>query len=392
MRGLFIQTLGACNIAPFQFKRDPAIIGAIITAAGALASTATSSIAQSNLNADNRDFSREMTEQQNQFNREEAEKARMHQASLLSAEQNWNEFMYNQYQSPSALRRQYEEAGYNPYLVEGSGHVGGSVPTGPTAPSTAQAQGSNPFNPQTQVPNYGAFASGLSDAAHMYFNAKQATANTANVNAMALKNIAEAANYLIESGYSEDEVQKVIEPYFKSSQGMNSDSNLFVQGMVLANQEKKINIDRQKLAFALDKQFGEKERVSMLAQIDQTITESAAKIGLMASEAKLNDSKCEQIAQDIVESLSRIYKNTAEGSLADVQGLEIMTLLGYTETLLSYQVQKSALENEETSGNEGIKKFNKTLIGKSLNIITHYLQRVFSAGNVGINVGLKGRK
>lgn len=52
------------------------------------------------------------------FNRKEAQKAR-----------DWQEQMYNEYQSPEALLRQYEDAGLNPYLLYGNGSAAGNMPT-----------------------------------------------------------------------------------------------------------------------------------------------------------------------------------------------------------------------------------------------------------------------
>ena len=52
------------------------------------------------------------------FNSQEAEKARQ-----------WQEDMYQKYQSPSAMRSQFEEAGLNPYLVYGNANAAGSMPT-----------------------------------------------------------------------------------------------------------------------------------------------------------------------------------------------------------------------------------------------------------------------
>lgn len=52
------------------------------------------------------------------YNSAEAEKARQ-----------WQEDMYQKYQSPSAMRSQFEEAGLNPYLVYGHANAAGSMPT-----------------------------------------------------------------------------------------------------------------------------------------------------------------------------------------------------------------------------------------------------------------------
>ena len=50
----------------------------------------------------------------------------------------WNEDMYNKYSSPEALKKQYEAAGFNPYLMMNSGSAG-SVSAGVSAPDMKPA-------------------------------------------------------------------------------------------------------------------------------------------------------------------------------------------------------------------------------------------------------------
>lgn len=60
------------------------------------------------------------------FSQVDAMKAQMEYASTLE-ERAYNEYLYNQYESPEAMVRQYDEAGLNPMMLAGGNSVGGSV-------------------------------------------------------------------------------------------------------------------------------------------------------------------------------------------------------------------------------------------------------------------------
>lgn len=60
------------------------------------------------------------------FSQVDAMKAQMEYASTLE-ERAYNEYLYNQYESPAAMVKQYDEAGLNGMLLAGGASVGGSV-------------------------------------------------------------------------------------------------------------------------------------------------------------------------------------------------------------------------------------------------------------------------
>ena len=60
------------------------------------------------------------------FSQVDAMKAQMEYASTLE-ERAYNEYLYNQYESPAAMVKQYDEAGLNGMLLAGGSSVGGSV-------------------------------------------------------------------------------------------------------------------------------------------------------------------------------------------------------------------------------------------------------------------------
>ena len=60
------------------------------------------------------------------FSQVDAMKAQMEYASTLE-ERAYNEYLYNTYESPAAMVKQYDEAGLNPMMLAGGSSVGGSV-------------------------------------------------------------------------------------------------------------------------------------------------------------------------------------------------------------------------------------------------------------------------
>ena len=60
------------------------------------------------------------------FSKVDAMKAQIEYASTLE-ERAYNEYLYNQYESPAAMVKQYDEAGLNPMMLAGGSSVGGSV-------------------------------------------------------------------------------------------------------------------------------------------------------------------------------------------------------------------------------------------------------------------------
>lgn len=105
----------------------------------ALLGAATDFATTSMTNSANRKLQRESQAWQTS----EREASQAYQTSEREAQNKWGERMYNQYQSPLALAKQYAEAGLNPALASGAGNVGsptsgaGSSGGAPSAPGTS---------------------------------------------------------------------------------------------------------------------------------------------------------------------------------------------------------------------------------------------------------------
>lgn len=83
--------------------------------------------------------------EQNAFNAEQASIDRAFQSAEAEKARNWQEQQYLQYNSPSALVRQYADAGINPALIAGGNMPAASTST--AAPSGAAAAGSGNGSP-----------------------------------------------------------------------------------------------------------------------------------------------------------------------------------------------------------------------------------------------------
>lgn len=116
-----------------------------------------------------------LMQQQNAFNRDERIAAQGWQDMQRREQNAFSEYMWNNYQSPDALVRQYTEAGLNPRLaVEGSGSPGvssGSSGSSPMAQAVAP-----PYMPYSAPGNYSDVANtlkALADAAKAGFDVRR---------------------------------------------------------------------------------------------------------------------------------------------------------------------------------------------------------------------------
>lgn len=108
-----------------------AIGGPLISGVAGLISTGIDSAVSANQNRLNRKLQREQAELDRQFNAQEAQRAR-----------DFQEYLYQTYQSPEALRNQYVAAGLNPDLMM-HGSFASPVSSSPTASHSGSSPGSS---------------------------------------------------------------------------------------------------------------------------------------------------------------------------------------------------------------------------------------------------------
>lgn len=323
MRGLFNKTLGACSCAPFVPKNiDPFIIGAGISAAASIGSGVASGIQASNLNKENREYDWRKFEVSQAYNTLEAERSRAHQKALLQREQDWNEKMYNQYNSPSAMRAQYEAAGYHPYLASPEHGVGASQmqASSPSAPASPQGSVSSGGAPATYMSDVASPMRGMIDSANLLLSGKRITAESANQQAQALNYISELIPKLHSLGYSDEEIKSIIDPFLLSSQGLNVDNDVVYQTAKVRYQAEKADADFKELQAEIYRLYGKTEKADEIMLLEQKFDEIAKNIGLAASTSSLNDAKIKELSAQVTalveqSKLDKINRNLLERSL-----------------------------------------------------------------------------
>jgi hypothetical protein len=152
---------------------DLAIVPALIGAIGAIGGAALGAA------SNNRNISQ--NQMNNEFNAQEAQKARDFQLQM------WNK--QNEYNSPANQRRLLAEGGYNPYLGYDS-NTGVAGSTG----STSQAQAASPLSVNPEV--YSNLGSQLGRAAQMVYEESQSNAMTQNLQSQKDVNSAQAMQLL----------------------------------------------------------------------------------------------------------------------------------------------------------------------------------------------------
>lgn len=121
-------------------------LAAGIAATGALGSSALSANSAAANSHMGRVYSRWALHQQEAEN----QRARDFQSRESAIARQWEEQMYNLYNSPSAMMRQYKEAGINPYLADGLGSgMSSSAPM-----SGSGASGLSPGQPPGYMPDF----------------------------------------------------------------------------------------------------------------------------------------------------------------------------------------------------------------------------------------------
>lgn len=217
------------------------------------------------------------TEQEQAYNSEEAQKQREWEAEQAKLQRDyemlmqdrlndWQEGMYLKYQSPEALRQQYEAAGLNPYMMDADARgIGSSQATAPLGSAPGGAAAASGIG----VPGFGSnsvdFARGFSEMAE------------------AMAKLGEAKKLGVET----DRLEKTLNSYVSEAE---SNSEIA-----------RINAD-------LIKEFGRVRVTKEMKQMDENINKTLKEITLLDKEADL---KLEQIGE-VAAHINMMYEEAEE--------------------------------------------------------------------------------
>lgn len=321
------------------------IAGSAIAAAAGVGGGIASNIAASNLNSRNR-----------RWQEEQNEKNRTWQSSERVAGQQWTEDMYNKYDSVAAQKRQYEQAGINPYLADGTLSSGQMMtPPNQGSPSNVGAPSSvPPTNVMQGVPN---IMNGVMMASQNELQRSEAMNNLVKTSIDIYKNIGESAG----RKFFEENVASL------GSDGQSRATEMYnqmLQGVQLDNARKDFDL-------GLDKELSKKERETMIMFTDQSVTKIVAEIGRMHVQNNLDEKSIEELG-------ARMAKEYAEAGYFKALGNQISTLLPLIKSQLLFSAASQGLtfltQNAEFVGDTGKRDYMMSGEGQKRRTFNYQMQ------------------
>ena len=253
------------------------------------------------------------------FSQVDAMKAQMEYAATLE-ERAYNEYLYNQYESPEAMVRQYEEAGLNPMMLAGGNSVGGSVnSTGSNSMSLGRGtESARGLDIMSMILN------AVMGAAGQVANFKNSESQRISANANAAKSASDVAVNNAEIAKKEAETNLLN----KQAQGLDIDIS-WKDKMYQINYDVLVNTNNLKeLEYKYESIYGWRVRE---AELDK-----------MASEIQVNNAEFKKLTADAW----RTYKITP----AEVEQIDAMTSkINSDKAMVDLEQAGQILENQESA-------------------------------------------
>lgn len=277
----------------------------------------------------NRQMQIQLNRENNQFNAEQSQ-----------IQRDWTERMYTDYQSPQALRNQYQEAGFNPYLAmsQGAGSVGSS--------SAAQAAGTPTLQaPQLDVSSIGDMMASVAQAIKISKEASYVEPTSLeNLNYLRAQGakLEGDTNWLNRFGKnmrSSPELQNLSESFIRK-QATGEIERIDLANDLLGQQKVLLNLDAQ--AKRLSNYYYPKQVQQDLAlksaQISQTLSQVDLTKAQTTSERSRNELLIRQVATEMA-SMLNIMQDT-KGKKMDNKVLE-QTMWSYISASNSQNILSS---------------------------------------------------
>lgn len=289
----------------------------------------------------------------NKANREIAADNRLWQSRENRLAEQWQEKMWNAtnaYNTPSAMKARAEEAGYNPYLFDGSKLTGSG--SGSSMPGTPPKQGS-PNQPTMQPLDYSGFSRVGSDVVNTYLNAQSVDANSANQRSQANLNNARAVASIYDSMGKDAAVKfaNTLGYRMPEESPMMKRTALSLEGMDLQN-------SRQSLENRLTRLYGDKKAESEIANIEQLTTKYVGELGLMSaradlsrSEIQLNEKKAYALGAQMARDFAQARLFGSEAAINEGIVTFVVDSAKYNSQLANIQLNEARIGYGESYAN-----------------------------------------
>lgn len=344
MRHLFDSPLGVNT--PLGVPKNVLGVGAAALAAGIAATASTASTIYNNYQANlANDEAYERTKELQQMQYDQQKELYEHQFNRESA-----------YNDPSHLRKLYEKAGYNPALLAHNGDIGQAAthPAMPGVPSISS------FGPRQVFPmDLQNGVQGISQALALSSEIKKNDAESFEKIVRSLPELGKSIGW--------DNVRSVAKDLLGmagvSGSQYERHMEALIKGMELENRSKQVRA-------TLDETFGPQMAEQKWALGEQSLSESFARIGKMASDVKVNESTIKKLASDCIVNVANAWKLRKEGEKYVADAKTINALRSF---LVSQARSKANMMNTQSylmGAEEGTDIFDYVHSGKHAKGVT----------------------
>lgn len=265
----------------------------------------------------NRDWSANQNAINRQWQQRENQINRDWQSGESSLSRQWEEYMYNQYNSPSAMKRQYLEAGINPYLA-GSPLVG-SVPSAPMSGSPSSGSPSSLS---------GSAASASPAGASFGFNPAAMASLGADIANTQAKTTSEFMRTAVDiyKNLGKDAYQKFVDTFAPILSNGSPEQSLFSRQAESQIRNLEIQNAVQDYGLELTKRFEPQLREVAIKEANQRI---AASVGQLEINRDMSRAEIKRLAAQCIESAWNAFKLRQEGTKASVEADQLSALRQY---------------------------------------------------------------
>lgn len=255
----------------------------------------------------------------------------------------WQEQMYNKYQSPQAMMKQYEAAGLNPYLLGQNAGGVGQQPIG------------SPQVPHVQPVNY---ASGIDNAVNSLLQSQQVSINSEMAKADVTLKLAQAVSESYKTGGSKG-VRQLFSVIGPALQNIDFDDGIFQRQALADIRQKEENSLLLKWQREFSQEYDPQRAQKEFANLDASTKSLLSQVDLNQSHIDLNSSYVKRTVSEIAKNFADAFSAKKVGEYYEVSASQ----MGIINDMLDLQYQD---QEAEFALNAGVRSWKKQIPNRQL--------------------------
>lgn len=238
------------------------------------------------------------------FQSDEAKAQRAWQQQENQRNRDWQEQMYLQYNTPSAMKQQFKDAGYNPYLMMSQNQMGNGMSASPSSGSGVAAHGGS-LPPGSRL-------------AENYLASIGVQANAANQQAKTVQQEWETYQF-IRQHVGSDAAKKYLDSHPEMVRSNSPDNDPWMRAYRRSEVKENIANESAQWEYNLRQLYGVKQAELEMRFINQKTDDLLSQISLRSANEKEVEKNIKLILEKIKTEKSVQSRNYSEGSLASAK-------------------------------------------------------------------------